>query len=337
MTFFRTHLAECPIIAILRGLSPTAAEEATTRLWDMGVDLVEVTVQDAAGFDTLEAVAAMAEGAVPIAGGSDLVVSARHGATTLPADLVAIDRIQGLNEIRQVERETLIGAAASHADLMLNDLVVNEHTALADAAALVGSPATRNVGTIGGNIANGSPIGDSMPWLIAVGARVVLKSAAETRTLALEDLYLDYMQKDMRADEIVEAIEVPRPRQGQVFRTYKLAKRFDSDISAVCAAFSLILADGSITEARVALGGMAATPKRALLCEQAMVGKRWDEAAMLRAKAALGRDFQPLSDMRASADNRLQTAQNLLHRFYLETRADDPLPAASLNVFAARA
>ncbi|MGH1483503.1 MAG: xanthine dehydrogenase small subunit [Geminicoccales bacterium] len=249
-------------------------------------------------------------------------------------DIIYVGEVEALKEIREDGEKIRIGAGASLTDAYAS--LVKHYPEAAEMGERFASVPIRNAGTLGGNVANGSPIGDSMPWLIAVGAEVVLRSIARARTLPLEDLYLDYMKKDMAADEIVEAVLVPLPKPDQTFRTYKLAKRFDSDISAVCAAFNVTLADSGITGARVAFGGMAGTPKRATHCEQAMVGKRWDEAAMLLSKEALAKDYQPLSDMRASADNRLHTAQNLLHRFYLETRVDDPLPAASLNVFAAQ-
>lgn len=248
--------------------------------------------------------------------------------------IIYIGEVDELKEIREDGENIRIGAGASLTDAYAT--LVRHYPEAAEMGERFASVPIRNAGTLGGNIANGSPIGDSMPWLIAVGAEVVLRSRAGARTLALEDLYLDYMKKDMKADEIVEAILVPLPRPDQTFRTYKLAKRFDSDISAVCAAFCVTFADGNIEKARVAFGGMAATPKRAMQCEQAIVGKRWDEAAARRAEEALAKDYQPLSDMRASADNRLFCAKNLLYRFYLETRIDDPLPAASLSVFAAQ-
>ncbi len=195
----------------------------------------------------------------------------------------------------------------------------------------------RNAGTLGGNVANGSPIGDSMPWLIALGARLVLRGAGGERELALEDFYLGYQQKDLRADEFVRALRVPLPRPDLRFRTYKLAKRFDQDISAVCAAFALTLEDGLVKEARIAFGGMAATPKRAAAAESMLAGRAWDEAALFEAMAALAQDYQPLSDMRASSAYRLKTAQNLLRRFWLETRPENPLPQDAVNAFAALA
>jgi xanthine dehydrogenase small subunit len=192
----------------------------------------------------------------------------------------------------------------------------------------------RNAGTLGGNVANGSPIGDSSPWLIALGAEVVLNGGRGRLIMPLEKLYLAYQKKDMQADEIVEAVRVPLPRKGLVFRTYKLAKRYDQDISAVCAAFSATLDGEVLRDVRIAYGGMAATSKRADKAEAALEGKVWDQAAMEAAVAALAQDYAPLSDMRASSAYRMKTAQNLLHRFWLETRPQAPLANTSVNAFA---
>lgn len=195
----------------------------------------------------------------------------------------------------------------------------------------------RNAGTLGGNVANGSPIGDSMPWLIALGSQVVLRGPAGERAMPLEDLYLAYQKKDMQPGEFVQAVRIPLPRAGVAFRTYKLAKRFDQDISAVCAAFAFHLDGSTIVDARIAFGGMAATPKRAASTEALLAGKPWNEATLVAAMAALAQDYAPLSDMRASSDYRMKTAQNLLRRFWFETRADAPLPASAVDAFALRA
>jgi xanthine dehydrogenase small subunit len=192
----------------------------------------------------------------------------------------------------------------------------------------------RQAGTIGGNLANGSPIGDSMPWLIALGAEIVLQGGAGERVLALEDFYLGYQKKDLRPDEFVRAVRVPLPRADIAFRTYKLAKRFDQDISAVCAAFAFRFDGATISEARIAFGGMAATPQRAHKTEALLAGQPWTEAVLARAIDMLALDYAPLSDMRASSAYRLTTAQNLLRRFWYETRAVDPLPSSALDVFA---
>jgi xanthine dehydrogenase small subunit len=194
----------------------------------------------------------------------------------------------------------------------------------------------RNAGTLGGNVANGSPIGDSMPWMIALGAQVVLRGPAGERVLALDAFYLAYQKKDLQPDEFVQAVRVPLPQAQLQFRTYKLAKRFDQDISAVCAAFAFTFDGDVITDARIAFGGMAATPKRASQAETLLIGRSWNAAALADAMAALAQDYAPLSDMRASSVYRMKTAQNLLKRFWFETRADDPLASASVNAFAVR-
>ncbi|MEX3809389.1 xanthine dehydrogenase small subunit [Paraburkholderia sp. BR13439] len=193
----------------------------------------------------------------------------------------------------------------------------------------------RNAGTLGGNIANGSPIGDSMPGLIALGARVIVRGGDIEREMPLEDLYLAYQKKDMAEHEFVVGLKVPArggARKNLRFRTYKLSKRFDSDISAVCAAFSFIADGDVIREPRIAFGGMAATPKRALNAEAVLRDAAWHEATAQAAMLALGNDYAPLTDVRATSDYRLEAAKNTLYRFWLETRAREPLPKSALDV-----
>jgi xanthine dehydrogenase small subunit len=192
----------------------------------------------------------------------------------------------------------------------------------------------RNAGTLGGNVANGSPIGDSMPWMIALGAEIVLRGQGGRRTMPLDSFYLDYQKKDLQPGEFVEAVRIPLPKKNVQFRTYKLAKRFDQDISAVCAAFAFAIDHGIITHARIAFGGMAAIPKRAAKAEAVLNGKPWNEASLKEAMAALTQDYAPLTDMRASSEYRMKSAQNLLRRFWLETRPEAPLPASAVNAFA---
>ncbi|APR36807.1 xanthine dehydrogenase small subunit [Paraburkholderia sp. SOS3] len=198
----------------------------------------------------------------------------------------------------------------------------------------------RNAGTLGGNVANGSPIGDSMPGLIALGAHVVLRGGDVEREMPLEDLYLAYQKKDMAEHEFVVAVKVPTrtgARANLRFRTYKISKRFDSDISAVCAAFAFIADGDAIREPRIAFGGMAATPKRATHAESVLRDAQWHEATAQAAMLALANDYAPLSDMRATDDYRLETAKNTLYRFWLETRPHDPLPKSALDVRAVQA
>lgn len=176
----------------------------------------------------------------------------------------------------------------------------------------------RNMGTIGGNIANGSPIGDTPPVLIALGAEVTLAKAGSTRTLPLEDFFIDYGKQDREAGDFVSSIRIPRAQAGQIDAAYKISKRRDEDISSVAAGFSVTVTDGVITAARLAFGGMAATPKRAAAAEAALVGQPWNEAAFDAAATAIAGDFTPFTDWRASAEYRTLAAGNLLRRFYLE-------------------
>ncbi len=176
----------------------------------------------------------------------------------------------------------------------------------------------RNMGTIGGNIANGSPIGDTPPVLISLGAEVTLQKKGGSRTLPLEDFFIDYGKQDREPGDFVALIRIPLRRDGQIDAAYKISKRRDEDISSVAAGVSVTVKDGTITAARIAFGGMAATPKRAAGAEAALVGQPWGEAAFDAAAEAVKQDFTPLSDWRASAEYRALTASNLLRRFYLE-------------------
>ncbi|MGZ3254400.1 MAG: xanthine dehydrogenase small subunit, partial [Burkholderiaceae bacterium] len=160
-----------------------------------------------------------------------------------------------------------------------------------------------------------------------------LNGSAGQRVLPLEDFYLGYQKKDLRPGEFVQSVRVPMPQPNRQFRTYKIAKRFDQDISAVCAAFAITLDGDRVTHARIAFGGMAATPKRATQTEAALTGQTWDEATLQTAAAMLAQDYAPLSDMRASSAYRMKVAQNLLRRFWLETRTDAPMPESAVNAF----
>ncbi|MES2161932.1 MAG: xanthine dehydrogenase small subunit [Pseudomonadota bacterium] len=251
-------------------------------------------------------------------------------------DIIYLGHVSALQTVGEVDGMLHIGAGVS-----LNDayeaLCRLYPSQLGEMWQRFASLPIRNAGTLGGNVANGSPIGDSMPWMIAVGSEVVLRGPAGERVMPLEAFYLDYQKKDMRPDEFVAAVRVPLLRAGVQFRTYKLAKRFDQDISAVCAAFAFKLDGDHIVEARIAFGGMAATPRRAARAEAALTGLSWSEANLRVAMDMLAQDFAPLSDMRASSTYRMQTAQNLLRRFWFETRADAPLAADAVNAFACRA
>jgi xanthine dehydrogenase small subunit len=248
-------------------------------------------------------------------------------------DIIYLGQVAELKTMREADGMLEIGAGVSLDDAY-HALCKHYPAELMEMHRRFASLPIRHAGTLGGNAANGSPIGDSMPWLIALGAEIVLHGSAGQRRMPLENFYLGYQKKDLLPDEIVEAIRVPLPRPGLRFRTYKLAKRYDQDISAVCAAFGFILDGGIVLEARIAFGGMAATPKRADKTEVFINGKAWNEATLMAAIELLAQDYAPLSDMRASGSYRMKVAQNLLRRFWLETRIDAPLGNEATNAFA---
>jgi xanthine dehydrogenase small subunit len=270
-----------------------------------------------------------------LAGSTDVGLWVTKQLRTLP-DIIYLGQVAGLRAMRETGGMLEIGAGVTLDDAY-TALVAHYPAELAEMRQRFASLPIRNAGTLGGNVANGSPIGDSMPWLIVLGSEIVLAGLDGQRVLPLEDFYLGYQQKDLRAGEIVAAVRVPLPAAGRVFRTYKLAKRFDQDISAVCAAFCLTLAGDTIADARIAFGGMAATPKRAVLAEQALRGQQCNEDNLEIACAALAKDYAPLSDVRASSGYRMQAAQNLLRRYWYETRPDAPLSPRDVNAFAVEA
>jgi xanthine dehydrogenase small subunit len=250
-------------------------------------------------------------------------------------DIIYVGHVDALKAILETDGAIEVGAGATLDDAYR--AVCRHYPAqLAEMWQRFASLPIRNAGTLGGNVANGSPIGDSMPWLIALGAELVLRGPGGARTMPLEDFYLGYQQKDLQPGEFVQAVRVPMPRAGVQFRTYKLAKRFDQDISAVCAAFAFRFEGDVIANARIAFGGMAATPQRAARTEALLAGRQWSEATLRQAMDMLAEDYAPLSDMRASAAYRMKAAQNLLRRFWFETRAEQPLAPGEVNAFAAR-
>ena len=247
--------------------------------------------------------------------------------------IIYLGQVEDLQQVTEIDGFLDIGAGVTLEAAYA--AICGHYPQLADMRQRFASLPIRNAGTLGGNVANGSPIGDSMPWLIALGAEVVLHSTNGPRVLSLDRFYLGYQKKDMQTGEVVAAVRVPLPRAGVQFRTYKLSKRFDQDISAVCAAFALTLDCERVADVRIAYGGMAATPARALATEAALRGQDWNEATLDVAIAAMEKDYAPLSDMRASASYRMRIAKNLLRRFWLETRTQSPLAHADVNAYAA--
>jgi xanthine dehydrogenase small subunit len=254
--------------------------------------------------------------AVLVAGATDVGLWITKQMRDLPK-IIWLGRVAGLDAIVDGGGEVTFGATATHAAALPYLAAIDPD--LGELMRRFASKQVRNVGTIGGNIANGSPIGDSPPALIALGATLVLARGAATRELALEDFFIAYGRQQREEGEFVRAVRVPKLEPGEAFRCYKISKRFDQDISAVMGAFKLRLDGSRIGHARIAYGGMAATPKRARAAEAALAGAALrDPAAAAAACVALAADFAPITDQRASAAYRVQVAQALLRKALIE-------------------
>ncbi len=228
-------------------------------------------------------------------------------------DLGPVAFLNGVADLRGIEvteNAIRIGAAATLSDLL--PVMQDHHPSFAAMIRRYGSVQVRDAATVGGNIANGSPIGDGPPALIALGATLHLRQGDVRREMPLEDFFLAYGKQDRQPGEFVEAVSVPR--QPDDLSVHKLSKRFDQDISAVCGAFNIVVEGGRIASARIAFGGMAGTPMRAQAVEAALAGAPWEEPTIRRAMAAMADDFSPMDDMRASAGYRLTAAANMLLR-----------------------
>jgi xanthine dehydrogenase small subunit len=266
--------------------------------------------------ETLTSLARSYPDATIVAGATDVGLWVTKQLRTLPK-IIHIGHVKDLHRIEDRPSQVSIGAAVTYAEAEATLGAIDPD--IAETLRRLGSAHVRASGTIGGNIANGSPIGDTPPMLIALGATVTLRFANEERTLPLEDFFIDYGKQDRQPGELVWRIDIPKLAHGEHFRAYKLSKRFDQDISAVMAAFKFSGEGRRVTSVRIAFGGMAATPKRASLAEQALNGAHLDdEATWQNAFMALEKDYQPISDMRASAAYRMETAKGLLFRALTE-------------------
>jgi xanthine dehydrogenase small subunit len=252
---------------------------------------------------------------VVLAGGTDVGLWVTKELRELPA-IVYLGDVAELARIEERAQELWIGAAATLTDAW--PALLARFPELAEQGARFASPPIRNSATLCGNLANGSPIGDSIPALIALGARLELRSGAQVRTLPLEDFYLGYQKKDLGRSEFVAGVAIPPRTAQQRLASYKVSKRIDQDISAVSAAFCVNLQAARVTGARLAFGGLAGIAGRARRAEAALIEHGWSGAGIEACIAALDEDFEPVSDMRAGAQYRLQAAGGLLRRFYLQ-------------------
>ncbi len=246
-------------------------------------------------------------------------------------EIIYVGDVDELKRVETRDGELYLGAGAS-LEVTWRALAAR-WPELTDVWLRFASPPIRNAGTMGGNVANGSPIGDGPPVLISLDAQIELRRGERVRRMPLADFYVDYMKNRLEPGEFVQGMTVPLTATQAQVRAYKIGKRFDSDISAVCAGLAIELDGDTVSRVRLAFGGMAAIVKRAAQAEAAILGKPWTQATVDAAKAALARDFTPLTDMRASAAYRAQVAQNLLQRFWLETRKTDPLSVQATSVW----
>jgi xanthine dehydrogenase small subunit len=268
-----------------------------------------------------------------LAGGTDVGLWVTKQLRELPP-IIYLGEVEELKHIHRDAAGVRIGAAVSLADGWT--AIVEAFPTLSEMFQRFGSPPVRNSGTLCGNLANGSPIGDSLPVLIMLDARLELRSGSRTRRLPLEQFYLGYQRTALQPGEFVVSVQVPPPLPAYWVASYKVSKRFDQDISAVAAAFAVQVEAGRVAAARIAYGGMAAIAARALATERALIGAPWTEASIDAAVAKLAEDFKPLTDMRASSTYRLRAAGNLLRRFYFEhlgtgapTRTFEAIPASA--------
>jgi len=251
------------------------------------------------------------------------------------AQVLDVSRVAELRRVEDDPHHLAIGAAVTLTDAFAA-LVADRPQLHPFATRFAGLP-VRNSGTLGGNVANGSPIGDSMPLLIALGANVVLMSQRGQREMPLEQLYTGYRKNVMAVDEVLAWIKVPKATPAELCRVYKISKRFDDDISAVCLALNIQVADGRVVHASIGLGGVAATPVRARQTEAALLGQPWTLGTVKHAMTTLRNEFSPISDMRASASYRVQLLGNLLQRFWLESQGLQSINLESFTLQGARA
>lgn len=229
-------------------------------------------------------------------------------------NVVFLNRCRDLQQTTETDETITFGAGVTMVDV--HQTLKTYHPSYAEMVRRYGSEQVRGAATIGGNIANGSPIGDNPPALIALGAMLHLRHGTVTRTILLQDFFIVYGKQDRAKGELVTGVTIPK--SAPALRVYKLSKRFDQDISAVCGAFNLTIEDGKVQSAVIAFGGMAGTHARAKAVEAALVGMPWTAETVRAALPAFAQDYKPMTDMRASATYRLEAAQNMLLRYFAE-------------------
>ena len=307
--------AEDPLVAHRAGIKARLAALRDGRRVEVGEGTKRIIVPASA--DDLAEVYAAEPGATLVSGATDVGLWVTKFMRDI-GPMIFVGEVPELHSVEAPGEALTLGAAVTYTEVA--EAITGHFPQLGELWNRIGGEQVRNMGTVGGNIANGSPISDTPPALIGLGAHVVLRKGYERRDIRLEDYFVAYGKQDRQPGEFVESITIPLLPKGELFACYKVSKRRDEDISALCGAFRVSIdGEGKVGMARIAFGGMAATPKRAAGVEAALVGKPWVTATIEAALAAFPADFQPISDMRASAEYRMLAAQNLLRRFHLET------------------
>ncbi|WP_373414453.1 xanthine dehydrogenase small subunit [Ensifer aridi] len=305
-----------PLVAEREKITQQLAALRDGRRVEIGGDNERVVLP--ASLDDFAAVIEANPKATIVAGSTDVGL----WVTKFMRDIAPVVHLSHLDELRRISVDAegvTLAAGVSYTQAF--PVVVRHFPQLRELWERIGGEQVRNMGTVGGNIANGSPIGDTPPALIALGATITLRKGTRRRTLPLEAFFIEYGKQDREPGEFVESIRIPFLADVGSFAVYKVSKRFDEDISAVCGAFRLKLdGTGRVADAVIAFGGMAGTPKRASNVEAALKGVPWNDPSIDVAVAAFEQDFTPLTDWRASAGYRMLVAKNLLRRFYLETQ-----------------
>lgn len=310
------NLCRCTGYApIIRAAEAAADEPVPAWMTDTAIPDGPATQFAPTNSDALADVFAKHPDATLVAGATDVGLWVTKSLRDLDP-VIFLNCCDDLKRIETTQEGLRIGAMVDMTTM--GAAMADRHPSYAELIRRYGSVQVRNAATIGGNIANGSPIGDNPPALIALGAILHLRQGGTRRTLPIEDFFLDYGRQDRKPGEFVEAVTIPD--QPDRLACYKLSKRFDQDISAVCGAFYVEVEDGLVRKARIAFGGLAGIPKRAAAVEAALSDKPWTEATVAEAQSAFDADFSPLTDMRASARYRLGTARAMLRRYFEENR-----------------
>lgn len=266
--------------------------------------------------DALAALRAQHPDAIILGGGTDLGLQVSKEREAFPA-VIWTGGVAELKRVTDKDGIVEFGAAVTYSEAL--PLLEKHFPSFAAMVRRIGSRQIRNLGTFAGNLATASPIGDTIPCLMALNAEVILRGQAGSRSLPVEQFITGYRKTAMLSGEFIESIRIPVPGRDRIFKVYKLSKRFDQDISTVVAAFTIAIENGVVCDVRAAFGGMAAQAARAKHAEAAVTGKPWTEKTLADIDSAIAEDFKPMSDHRGGADYRLRAAANLLRRFHAET------------------